>query len=805
MASRFLKIDWWREIVDALEYGYGPLLVSAVMALCITLDPAVEVLLRLAQGVEGTTLQSLTNLLPAVLAVGAWLILPRALFWSLDLAFADRQSYHTRRPWVGQWAEAVLLVLVMLLPLAGGVIGFARAIAEASDVSDNSVAGELPVILLSVVLAIVILQLAILLWTFLVRPAHRAVFARKGAIRRKYCVVRFARRGLSSLEAFRSWTRNPWARLALLLILVLAAVLFAAPRLAVLLGPVPVATIFATLAALVLAGLTWLGSRPNAIGNPPLVFVLIGLALAASGQPAAYFFALVCLIFALLATSMVVRTALLAVTVLFVGYGQLHQRSGACGTPAGCNLLQGVDIAAAPITVRDAAAARGDQNAPLRVIAAQGGGLFSAYQTAIYLAKRSDAERSERFAERVLAISGVSGGSVGAGIYWAIRASGLCEADDPYGPAPSATCYTDAVDDILRHDFLSPAVAGLLYRDMLDTFFPYTVALPMPVDRGRVLERELARRFDAWQRKQAAVLGRAEPQTNPLDMALADSARPGLPLLFLNTTAVADGASVVLSPLASVKGPGADALPMRVPLASGPGRDLTVGTAMVMSARFPIVSPPGRVVAKSGLLQLVDGGYFDNSGIETAVDVITDTDLQLELAKSGQRLQVIAVTVAGDEAARDDDEAEAKGTMAAPVSAFFGAWTARRDLSINRFCAVYEQTREEPAAPAVGAEADKTGVPWRTEIILPPPTPQTLRLPTGWLEEPVRATYAEGDGRPNFTVSWLLARPTFDAIKAEMTAAADNARLGLQQKLLCDGGAAADPALRADLALQPGR
>lgn len=52
--------------------------------------------------------------------------------------------------------------------------------------------------------------------------------------------------------------------------------------------------------------------------------------------------------------------------------------------------------------------------------------------------------------------------------------------------------------------------------------------------------------------------------------------------------------------------------------------DLQLSQAVGISARFPWILPAATVKRGDETLQLVDGGYFDNSGIETAVDLIED-------------------------------------------------------------------------------------------------------------------------------------------------------------------------------------
>src|SRR5208337_4918502 len=54
------------------------------------------------------------------------------------------------------------------------------------------------------------------------------------------------------------------------------------------------------------------------------------------------------------------------------------------------------------------------------------------------------------------------------------------------------------------------------------------------------------------------------------------------------------------------------------------GADMRLSTAALLSARFPIISPAGILRAEGEQAigdRVVDGGYFENSGLTSAMDV----------------------------------------------------------------------------------------------------------------------------------------------------------------------------------------
>jgi hypothetical protein len=181
--------------------------------------------------------------------------------------------------------------------------------------------------------------------------------------------------------------------------------------------------------------------------------------------------------------------------------------------------------------------------------------------------------------------------------------------------------------EYFRSDLLSPLVAATLFPDMLQRLIPYPV---QAFDRARGLDQAIMEaRADFWT---------ANESTNPFKESLNSlwSAGGAVPALFLNTTSVEMGARVTLSPLYFQPTP--TAMHIGDPLCDG--FDIPLASAVSLSARFPILTPAGWLqldrkkcewMRKDGEIQhgqkrdrlyLVDGGYFENSGLETALEVV---------------------------------------------------------------------------------------------------------------------------------------------------------------------------------------
>lgn len=243
---------------------------------------------------------------------------------------------------------------------------------------------------------------------------------------------------------------------------------------------------------------------------------------------------------------------------------------------------------------------------PFVIVATAGGGIRAAYWTGTVLGTLH--ERSAVFPERLFAISGVSGGSVGATMYRAALASGV-----PAGKMKAE------LQQALGQDYLTPVSAGLLYRDFVQRFLPGDVF----GDRAKVFEQGLETGFQDATGKDTLA------QTGFAALTAGDRQHPW-PALFLNSTWSDNGRRIVAA--------GLDMTGHEVifsDLLDRLGYDMRLSTAAHNSARFPLVSPPGSwtmtfhdpsLIEQLGsdrmLQRLQDGGLFENYGAETAREIL---------------------------------------------------------------------------------------------------------------------------------------------------------------------------------------
>jgi hypothetical protein len=222
------------------------------------------------------------------------------------------------------------------------------------------------------------------------------------------------------------------------------------------------------------------------------------------------------------------------------------------------------------------------------VVAAAGGGIQSAAWTSKVLCGLRAEIPGGAFQKSVLAISGVSGGSVGTMFY-------LRCLEGPENDVKPAKWAQDSS--------LEAVAWGLTHPDMRRIFFPGPATRWSLADRGWALERSLLKsaHFERTERR----LGGLHPEW-PVILMNSTDARTGDPIVFTNSdfpSTLSQGSSYnhYLRNFHHLYA----------------GNDVFLETAARMSAAFPYVSPEARPNGPANGVHLGDGGYFDNSGVFT--------------------------------------------------------------------------------------------------------------------------------------------------------------------------------------------
>jgi len=256
-------------------------------------------------------------------------------------------------------------------------------------------------------------------------------------------------------------------------------------------------------------------------------------------------------------------------------------------------------------------AADGSPAPPIVAVAAAGGGITSAAWTAETLAGLASEPTGGAFLRSLRLVSAVSGGSVGAMFFLDALPAGT--------PLARAEALSPAAADSIRTRAAATSLAsvgwGLAYPDLLRMLssFPFATFWPQ-VDRSWALE-------ESWRGR----LTHPEPAPTLGEWRQATLAGE-MPLVVFNATAVETGDRVALATLAL--GP----LGARSFWRTYEGWDVAVPAAVRLSATFPFVSLAARArlpatatrADRAGLSKAhyVDGGYTDNSGLLSVLEVL---------------------------------------------------------------------------------------------------------------------------------------------------------------------------------------
>lgn len=291
------------------------------------------------------------------------------------------------------------------------------------------------------------------------------------------------------------------------------------------------------------------------------------------------------------------------------------------------------------------------------IVAASGGASRAAFFTASVLADLEESsahsQNSRLFSRQLFAISAVSGSSLAAAAFsTAIRADpdALRKADPCKHEQNWFQCHSsyrrdtslvvtktalrmfnkkeglrNSLQAFLSADFITPTIVALTSRDFIN----------LGENRSDALER----RFE--QKSAQLFLNDAMRTSFVGTLPTADIWRP---LLVFNGTSVNSGRRIILSGFAQAdlgRSVFADAYDFYA-LACGPESavnvscrcdvpvrgedarcDLPLSGGVMVSARFPVISPAGNLVDYRGRLvdRVVDGGYFENYGVVTAVEL----------------------------------------------------------------------------------------------------------------------------------------------------------------------------------------
>ncbi len=290
------------------------------------------------------------------------------------------------------------------------------------------------------------------------------------------------------------------------------------------------------------------------------------------------------------------------------------------------------------------------------VIATAGGGIQAAAWTAQVLTglqaqlRTGPPEQAVNFADSIAVISSVSGGAVGT-MYFVNQ----YHADtQPYG-FTATDSELPGIVQAAEKPSLDDIAWAMVYPDLSRILLPYFKSEKGKlIDRGWTLE-------EGWRSR--------GPITANLGEWRKGVQQGWRPAVIFNATLVESGEPLLLATTNILQKNQIEG-PQRKTFAQlFPNNDIPVVTAVRLAATFPFVTPAARPIANGPQYHVVDGGYYDNYGVNSLLEWLNEAFASTPPEK---RPDVLIIQIRSFPAGANNPSAASKGWFyqaEAPVSA----------------------------------------------------------------------------------------------------------------------------------------
>ncbi len=398
---------------------------------------------------------------------------------------------------------------------------------------------------------------------------------------------------------------------------------------------------------------------------------------------------------------------------------------------------------------------------PVFFVASQGGGLRASYWTGVVLSELE--HRYPGFHRHVFATAGVSGGAVGNTFYAAQLAEQHRAGTQSLAPVLSYR---------IGRDYLSPVTTSFLNNDLLFRFVPVWFD-PYQQDRASILEQSWERGFSCRERGEycpaqeiAPWQGLAEPLQQVYRRYATDQSK-WLPLLMNLGTVQELGVPVITAPWPTIANdfPGSFDVYnlLQCQQHSALKCDIRLSTAALNSARFPFVTPAGSLNYDhaSGLtrnppvypgteptatpteampygkkLHIIDGGYFDNFGASTLLQLVNRLSSDQRFSTASDRFDFVPVILVLTNDPKMDASIPTSAAelpvnphsmfaneILAPLQGLLGIWDGHANAALKDLIQRYPFHQQTPGSDPLAAQ---------TFVIRVPSGEAYDNLPLGW-------------------------------------------------------------------------
>lgn len=245
---------------------------------------------------------------------------------------------------------------------------------------------------------------------------------------------------------------------------------------------------------------------------------------------------------------------------------------------------------------------------PIYFVNAYGGGIRAAAWPALVIGKldvemrglqKSDTSYRD-FQHYIFSYSGSSGGTVGLSMVAASRMAATGST-----PKPDTSFLPRNTKNIFKNDYLTANLVGIFGRDMLASSF----GLSCYADRARLQELS----FEHHLSKSSLFT-----YNIPLDSGWKSS-NTEVPLFVSNTFDINTGRKAIIAPVVLQQDDFPGVVLFQELMEKEPEKGILLSTAALLSARFPFVSPTGKLSEDH---HFSDSGTIENSGAETSLQLL---------------------------------------------------------------------------------------------------------------------------------------------------------------------------------------
>ncbi|MEP3836899.1 MAG: hypothetical protein ABJM36_04595 [Algibacter sp.] len=336
---------------------------------------------------------------------------------------------------------------------------------------------------------------------------------------------------------------------------------------------------------------------------------------------------------------------------------------------------------------------------PIVLVSAEGGGSRAglwAFLVHSYLYGKNE----NYFKKHLFSITGASGGSVGSNMFYIQAYANKDNYKENLFLAQESDSILNENDFYYKasvfyqKDYISSSVAGLLGRDIVASIFH----LNFYRDRGKITENEWEATFDSLfnvgllKRPYLDIMPKKEDKFTP-------------PIMVTTTTHVQSGQLYLMSPVkfntTKPRESGFNDLLSEYVKKNESSKMIKRSAAMLLTARFPYLSPNGRV---SGIGQFGDGGYYDNIGgtVTNYLEAALIKGLTKDSLLQGKYKIKHLVITNNSEAENKKEEVDYYSQLTTPAQMAVNAIFAHADEFINAHPDCYRIESKRTALPNPG-------------------------------------------------------------------------------------------------------